>query len=104
MAAHVLDLSERQLSRLFERIRTIEDRGDPCALLVFTDFATGKLRRTRFVRSESAFSYFEALELYLSDHGAPSAFYPDRHSLFWVASKDAKVSQDMTRSAGHFRN
>ncbi|SDA97658.1 Winged helix-turn helix [Sinorhizobium sp. NFACC03] len=45
--------------------RWFEDRGDPCSLLVFIDDATGKLMQLRFVRSESAFSYFEALELYL---------------------------------------
>ena len=38
---------------------------DPCSLLVFVDDATGRLMQLRFVRSESAFSYFEALELYL---------------------------------------
>ena len=40
--------------------RWFEDRGDPCTLLVFIDDATGKLMQLRFVRSESAFSYFEA--------------------------------------------
>ncbi|MHC2421254.1 transposase [Sinorhizobium meliloti] len=39
--------------------RWFEDRGDPCSLLVFIDDATGKLMQLRFVRSESAFSYFE---------------------------------------------
>jgi hypothetical protein len=51
----------------------------------------------RFVRSESAFSYFEALELYLQDHGAPVAFYSDKHSVFRVAKKDAKGGQGMTQ-------
>lgn len=65
-----------------------EDRGDPCSLLVFIDDATGKLMQLRFVRSESAFSYFEALELYFKNH--PVAFYSDKHSVFRVAKKDAK--------------
>jgi hypothetical protein len=51
----------------------------------------------RFVRSESAFSYFEALELYLRDYGAPVAFYSDKHSVFRVAKKDAKGGQGMTQ-------
>ena len=51
----------------------------------------------RFVRSESTFSYFEALELYLKDHGAPIAFYSDKHSVFRVAKKDAKGGQGMTQ-------
>ncbi|CAN7694669.1 ISNCY family transposase [Pararhizobium sp. LjRoot238] len=77
--------------------RWFEDRGDPCSLLVFIDDATGKLMQLRFVRSESAFSYFEALELYLRDHGAPVAFYSDKHSVFRVAKKDAKGGQGMTQ-------
>jgi len=77
--------------------RWFEDRGDPCCLLVFIDDATGKLMQLRFVRSESAFSYFEALALYLKDHGAPVAFYSDKHSVFRVAKKDAKGGQGMTQ-------
>ncbi|MQX47535.1 ISNCY family transposase, partial [Sinorhizobium medicae] len=77
--------------------RWFEDRGDPCSLLVFIDDATGKLMQLRFVRSESAFSYFEALELYLKNHGAPVAFYSDKHSVFRVAKKDAKGGQGMTQ-------
>ena len=74
-----------------------EDRGPPCSLLVFVDDATGKLMQLRFVRSESAFTYFEALALYLKRHGAPIAFYSDKHSVFRVAKKDAKGGQGMTQ-------
>jgi transposase len=77
--------------------RWFEDRGPPCTLLVLVDDATGKLMQLRFVRSESAFSYFEALELYLKHHGAPIAFYSDKHSVFRVAKKDAKGGQGMTQ-------
>ena len=77
--------------------RWFEDRGDPCSLLVFVDDATGRLMQLRFVRSESAFSYFEALALYLRDYGAPVAFYSDKHSVFRVAKKDAKGGQGMTQ-------
>ncbi|TAW38218.1 ISNCY family transposase, partial [Rhizobium ruizarguesonis] len=77
--------------------RWFEDRGDPCSLLVFVDDATGKLMQLRFVRSESAFSYFEALALYLKRHGAPVAFYSDKHSVFRVAKKEAKGGQGMTQ-------
>ncbi|MDH6232175.1 hypothetical protein M2281_002773 [Mesorhizobium soli] len=77
--------------------RWFEDRGAPCSLLVFIDDATGKLMQLRFVRSESAFTYFEALELYLKAHGAPVAFYSDKHSVFRVAKKDAKGGQGMTQ-------
>jgi hypothetical protein len=77
--------------------RWFEDRGPPCSLLVFVDDATGRLMQLRFVRSESAFSYFEALALYLTRHGAPIAFYSDKHSVFRVAKKDAKGGQGMTQ-------
>ncbi|QEE43313.1 ISNCY family transposase [Rhizobium sp. WL3] len=77
--------------------RWFEDRGPSCSLLVFVDDATGKLMQLRFVRSESAFTYFEALELYLRRHGAPIAFYSDKHSVFRVAKKNAKGGQGMTQ-------
>ncbi len=77
--------------------RWFEDRGPTCSLLVFVDDATGRLMQLRFVRSESAFTYFEALELYLKHHGAPIAFYSDKHSVFRVAKKEAKGGQGMTQ-------
>ncbi len=77
--------------------RWFEDRADPCTLLVFIDDATGRLMQLRFVPSESAFSYFEALEGYLATHGRPVAFYSDKHSVFRVAKKDAKGGQGMTQ-------
>ena len=77
--------------------RWFEDRGDACTLLVFIDDATGKLMQLLFVRSESTFSYFAALELYLKTHGRPVAFYSDKHSVFRVAKQDAKGGQGMTQ-------
>ena len=77
--------------------RWFEERGPPCSLLVFVDDATGKLMQLRFVRSESAFTYFEALEFYLRAHGAPVAFYSDKHSVFRVAKTDANGGQGMTQ-------
>ncbi|CAN7159582.1 ISNCY family transposase [Phyllobacterium sp. LjRoot231] len=77
--------------------RWFEDRGDACTLLVFIDDATGKLMQLLFVRSESAFSYFAALELYLKTHGRPVAFYSDKHSVFRVTKQDAKGGQGMTQ-------
>ena len=64
--------------------RWFEDRGDPCALLVFIDDVTSTLMELRFVKSESTFSYFEALESYLLKHGRPVAFYSDKHTVFRV--------------------
>lgn len=77
--------------------RWFEDRADPCSLLVFIDDATGRLMQLRFVRSETAFAYFEALQGYLEAHGCPIAFYSDKHSVFRVARQDARNGQGMTQ-------
>ena len=77
--------------------RWFEGRAGPCTLLVFVDDATGRLMQLRFVPSESAFAYFEALRGYLGAHGRPVAFYSDKHSVFRVAKRDAKGGQGMTQ-------
>ncbi|WP_367714736.1 ISNCY family transposase [Nitratireductor sp. GISD-1A_MAKvit] len=77
--------------------RWFEGRGDPCTLLVFIDDATSTLMQLLFVRSESAFTYFAALEQYLAQHGRPVAFYSDKHSVFRVAKTEAKGGQVMTQ-------
>jgi transposase len=77
--------------------RWFEDRGPPCTLLVFIDDATSTLMQLRFVTSESTFSYFEALDLYLAEHGRPVAFYSDKHSVFRVAKQAAKSGHGMTQ-------
>ncbi|RBW63344.1 ISNCY family transposase [Ruegeria sp. A3M17] len=77
--------------------RWFEDRGDPCTLLVFIDDATSTLMELRFVKSESTFSYFEALEGYLVQHGRPVAFYSDKHTVFRVAEEDARGGARMTQ-------
>ncbi len=51
----------------------------------------------QFVPSESAFSYFSALEYYLGKHGRPVAFYSDKHSVFKVANTEAKGGAGMTQ-------
>lgn len=77
--------------------RWFEERGDPCTLLVFIDDATSTLQQLRFVKSESTFSYFEALELYLKAHGCPVAFYSDKHAVFRVARAEARAGRGMTQ-------
>jgi hypothetical protein len=57
----------------------------------------------RFVTSESTFSYFGALDLYLAAHGRPVAFYSDKHSAFRVANQSAKSGHGMTQF-GHALN
>jgi transposase len=77
--------------------RWFEDRGPACTLLVFIDDATSTLMQLLFVTSESTFSYFEALDLYLASHGKPVAFYSDKHSVFRVANQSAKSGHGMTQ-------
>jgi hypothetical protein len=77
--------------------RWFEDRGPGCTLLVFIDDATSTLMQLRFVTSESTFSYFEALDLYLTAHGRPVAFYSDKHTVFRVAQQGAKTGHGMTQ-------
>lgn len=74
--------------------RWFEERGDPCTLLVFIDDATSKLQQLRFVKSESTFSYFEALELYLKAHGCPVAFYSDGRSRFGLDGRGYRSRLD----------
>ena len=74
-----------------------EDRGPRCTLLVFIDDATSTLMQLRFVTSESTFSYFEALDLYLAAHGRPVALYSDKHSVFRVANQSAKSGHGVTQ-------
>lgn len=74
-----------------------EDRGPSCTLLVFIDDATSTLMHLEFVKSESTFSYFGALEAYLHAHGRPVAFYSDKHSVFRVSSEAAKSGHGMTQ-------
>jgi hypothetical protein len=61
------------------------------------DDATSTLMQLRFVISESTFSYFEALDLYLAAHGRPVAFYSDKHTVFRVANQSAKSGHGMTQ-------
>ncbi len=77
--------------------RWFEDRGPRCTLIVFIDDATGRLVALRFVQSESAFAYFEALKGYLTSHGRPLAFYSDKHSIFRVSKPQAQGGQGMTQ-------
>lgn len=51
----------------------------------------------QFARSESTFSYFEALETYLKKHGRPVAFYSDRHTVFRAAMQGARTGHGVTQ-------
>jgi hypothetical protein len=74
-----------------------EDRGPKCSLLVFIDDATSTLMELMFVKSESTFAYFDALERYLGCHGKPVAFYSDKHTIFRVAKQDSANGDGITQ-------
>ena len=76
--------------------RWFEYRAEPCTLLVFIDDATSRLMQLKFVLSESTDSYFYALRGYLEAHGAPVAFYSDKHTVF-RQNREAKGGQGMTQ-------
>ena len=61
-----------------------EDRAPACTLLVYIDDATGQLLHLHFTAAESTFSYFEATEQYLHQHGKPLAFYTDKLGVFRI--------------------
>ena len=48
-----------------------EQRADRCTVLVYVDDATGRLMELRFVKTESAFDYFDSTVSYLGRHGNP---------------------------------
>ena len=77
--------------------RWFEDRAPPCTLLVFIDDATSTLMELRFAKSESTFSYFEALEGYLLKYGRPVAFCSDKHTVFRVVKENAKDGTRITQ-------
>lgn len=77
--------------------RWFEDRAPAYTLLVFVDDASSTLMHLQFVRSESTFSYFAALETYLANHGRPVAFYSDRHTVFRAATQGARTGHGMTQ-------
>lgn len=61
-----------------------EERAPACVLLVYIDDATSRLMQLWFTEAETTFSYFEATESYLAQHGKPLAFYSDKLSVFRI--------------------
>lgn len=67
-----------------------EGRGPRCTLIVFIDDATGRLTALRFAPAETTRAYLLALREHVLAHGAPLAFYSDRHGIFRINAKDAR--------------
>jgi transposase len=74
-----------------------EGRAEKCTLLVFIDDATGKLLQLLFVKSESYFSYGEAVKGYLERCGKPVAFYSDKHGIFRVNVPNQGSGNNLTQ-------
>nr|WP_268249075.1 ISNCY family transposase [Parvularcula lutaonensis] len=77
--------------------RWFEERGAPCSLLVFIDDATSRLQKLWFCEAESTFSYFQALEGDLTEHGRPLALYSDKHSVFKLNRPSKRSGETMTQ-------
>jgi hypothetical protein len=58
--------------------------GNKYVMLVFIDDATSSLLHAVLVKSESSFSYMQALNDYLLKHGRPMCLYTDKHGVFRV--------------------
>lgn len=74
-----------------------EDRAPACTLLVYIDDATGRLMHLFFCEAESTFSYFEATEHYLKEHGKPIAFYTDKLGVFRINHPNDLQGNGMTQ-------
>ena len=59
-----------------------EGRSGKCCLIAFIDDATGQVLAARFSATESMQAYFTVLHEHVRTHGAPLAYYSDRHSIF----------------------
>lgn len=59
-----------------------EARAPKCCLIAFIDDATGGVLAARFSASETTQAYLALLQAHVRTHGAPLAYYSDRHSIF----------------------
>ena len=74
-----------------------EERASRCTLLVFVDDATSALMALLFCASESAFSYFAAMRVYLEAHGKPVALYSDKAGVFRNNRKEPRGGTGVTQ-------
>lgn len=64
-----------------------EGRAPQCCLLVLIDDATSRIMWLQFVKWESCFGYFKALEGYIKKYGKPLSLYTDRLAVFETTRK-----------------
>ena len=73
-----------------------EGRAPHCTLIVFIDDATSRLTALHFAPTETTKAYICALRTHILSHGAPLAFYSDRHGVFQVNAKEAQSGDGYT--------
>ena len=74
-----------------------EGRGSKCSLLHCVDDATGKINAAFFAPSETMWSYFDLMQIYLKKHGRPLFLYTDKHVVFRVNKSDALNGDGLTQ-------
>lgn len=63
---------------------------------MFIDDATSRLTALHFAPTETTKAYICALRTHILSHGAPLAFYSDRHGVFQVNAKEAQSGDGYT--------
>ena len=74
----------------------LEDRAEPCCLLVFIDDATGRTYG-KFVEAETTAGYMQTMHEYLQKYGAPLAVYSDKHGIFRVNQGQSTKPENFTQ-------
>ena len=71
-----------------------EGRAPECCLIVLIDDATSRIMWLQFVKWESCFSYFNAINAYIKKYGKPLSIYTDRLAVFETTRKSEKSYKD----------
>lgn len=71
-----------------------EGRAPACCLIVLIDDATSQIMWLQFVKWESCFGYFKAIEVYIKKYGRPLSLYTDRLAVFETTRKSDKNYKD----------
>jgi len=72
------------------------DDGKYC-LIVFIDDATSRIMKMRFYPHETTEAYFDLMRLYIIEFGLPMSLYSDKHGVFRVNAKEAKIGTGQTQ-------
>lgn len=74
----------------------LEDRDEPCNLLVFIDDATGRTYG-KFFEAETTAGYMQTMQEYIARYGAPLAVYSDKHSIFRINHGQGTKKENFTQ-------